>query len=73
MAQIVSLDEDVAGRLQAEAERRGTAPDELANDVLRRALQEPFAITGPFVRSRPGYSFDKIERLLDEVEGPMRK
>lgn len=74
------MDEDVEAKLDREARRRGTAPDALANEVLRRELEtspassEPsFQITGPFVRSRPGYAFDNVERLLDEVETPTRK
>ena len=50
------------------------------NDLLRLGLQaarkrpeEPFVVkpfqTGP----RPGLSFDNVEDLLDQVEGPDRK
>jgi len=38
MARTLTLDEDVEARLEREAQRMGTAPEELANDVLRRAL-----------------------------------
>lgn len=80
MSRTLKLDEDVEAKLDREARRRGTASDVLANEVLRRELEpsptssEPsFQITGPFVRSRPGYSFDNVEKLLDEVETPARK
>ena len=74
----VTLDEDVAAKLEGEAQRTGVSVAEAANETLRRVLVtqgdgEPFEIRGPFVRSRPGFAFDKIERLLDEVEGPTRK
>ena len=69
----ITLDDDVAAKLENEASKIGAAPQRVANDVLRRALNEPFEILGPFVRSRPGYSFDKVEQLLDEVEGATRK
>jgi hypothetical protein len=75
----VTLDEDVAAKLEGEAERTGVSVAEAANEALRRALTTedekdgPFEIRGPFVRSRPGISFEKIERLLDDVEGPARK
>lgn len=75
----VTLDEDVAAKLEGEAQRKGIPIAEAANDALRRVLVptegeiRPFEIRGPFVRSRPGYSFEKVERLLDEIEGPSRK
>ena len=73
----ILLDDDVATRLNAEAQKTGADPQQLANEVLRRELEtssEPsFQITGPFARSRPGFSFDNIEKLLDEVETPTRK
>ncbi len=77
MARTLTLDEDVEAKLEREAQRTGAAPEALANEVLRRGLETPpgesFEITGPFVRSRPGFSFDNVEKLLDEVEAPMRK
>ena len=74
----VTLDEDVAAKLEGEAERTGVSVAEAANETLRRAFttgedNDVFEIRGPFVQSRPGITFDKIERLLDEVEGPARK
>jgi len=80
MSRTLKLDEDVEAKLDREARKRGTAPDALANEVLRRELETsvtssdlPFQITGPFVRSRAGFSFDNVEKLLDEVESPTRK
>ncbi len=79
MARTLTLDADVEAKLDAKANETGTDPQQLANEMLRRELDgrtspsERFEITGPFVRSRPGYSFDNIEKLLDEVESPMRK
>jgi hypothetical protein len=67
----ITLDDDVAARLNAEAQKTGTDLQQLANDVLRRELTEPFEIRGPFARSIPGAgSFDCIARVLDEIEGP---
>jgi hypothetical protein len=76
----VTLDDDVAARLEEEGRQRGESLREVLNDALRRGLSpqrripgKAFKIRGPFVRSRPGLSFDNIEELLDHVEGPRRK
>ena len=67
----IKLDEELAAKVQREAERTGTAPEEVLKDAARRGFREPFEIKGPFATSRPGVgSFDCISRLLEEVEGP---
>ena len=71
MARTLTLDEDVEAKLELEAQKTGTDPQQLANEVLRRELKEPFEIRGPFATSIPGAgSFDCIARVLDELEGP---
>ena len=77
----VTLDDDVAAKLEEEGRERGASLREVLNDALRRGLspppriagRKPFKIRGPFVRSRPGVTFDNIEELLDHLEGPLRK
>jgi len=77
----ITLDDDVAAKLEQEARERGESIREVLNDALRRGLSpppripgvKPFKIRGPFVRSRPGISFDNIEELLDQLEGPLRR
>lgn len=77
----VTFDDDVAEKLEDEARRRGVSFRELLNDAVRRGLNpprrppgvKPFKIRGPFARAREGVSFDNIEELLDQIEGPARR
>jgi hypothetical protein len=75
----LTLEDDVAARLQAEARRTGRPFKAIVNDHLRRSLAQraqprakaPFQLEvcdlgGP----APGRSYDNIGELLDEVEGP---
>lgn len=69
----ITLDDETAERLEAEARRREQALDEFASQFLRNGAErlEGFELRGPFATSRPGAgSFDCIARVLDEVEGP---
>ena len=76
MSTTVTLDDDVAKPLHEQATREGVSLDQVVNEKLRKGIEtqtKPFRIDGPFVRSRPGISFDKIQEVLDEAEGPLRK
>jgi plasmid stability protein len=73
MARTVTLDADVEARLNAEAERRGTAPEELANEVLRRGLEgEPETRRKFVVRARhmgkPLIDLDCTGRALQSLD-----
>ena len=78
MRTTLTLDDDVAAKLKAEARRGGRAFKEVVNDVLRRGLstRRAPAPAAPFqVKSRdlgnlqPGISLDNVAELLDRVEG----
>jgi hypothetical protein len=82
MRTTLTLDDDIAARLQAEARRSGKPFKTVVNEYLRaglaqrRALKtvppfrvEPRNIGGPL----PGLSYDNIGALLDEVEGSGRR
>jgi hypothetical protein len=81
MRTTLTLDGDVAAKLAAEARRSGRSFKEVVNACLRMALnaKRPITPAAPFVvRSRPldpipGVSFDNIEGLLDQLEGPARR
>jgi hypothetical protein len=77
----LTLDDDVAARLQAESRRRGLPFKTLVNEHLRAALAQrqtrqtapPFTIAavdlgGPVA----GRSYDDIAALLDDAEGADR-
>ncbi len=79
MRTTLTLDDDVAARLAAEARRSGRSFKDTVNDALRNGLDAarrrphaaPFRVRardlGPL---RPGLGLDSIARLLDEVDGP---
>jgi hypothetical protein len=78
----LTLDEDVAARIQAEARRSGRPFKVVVNELLRSGLAqarkapgtEPFRVeTGTFGSLRPGLSLDNIGELLDIVEGEHRR
>jgi len=82
MRTTVTLDEDVAAKLQAEMRRqRSNNFKEVLNDVLRRGLlvRRELAASKPFrVRARrmgkiPGTNYDNVGELLEQLEGPEHK
>ena len=74
----LTLDDDVAARLQAESRRTGRPLKVVVNEFLRAAMAQRKAVqsTAPF-RVKPvdmggpvpGRSYDDIGALLDQVEG----
>ncbi len=77
MRTTLTLDDDVAARLQADARRSGLSFKAVVNEHLRASLAqrkglkslarfrvEPRNMGGPL----PGLSYDNIAALLDEVE-----
>ena len=81
MRTTLTLDEDVAAKLQSETRRSGRSFREVVNDTLRRGLaQRPAAPAPPFhVVARdlgdllPGLSLDNISELLERIEGPTHR
>lgn len=79
MRTTLTLDDDVAARLQAEARRTGRAFKVVVNDYLRAGLARrlaaktaaAFQVT-PVHMGSPiaGRSYDDIGALLEEIEGP---
>jgi hypothetical protein len=76
----LTLDEDVAAKLQAETRKSGRPFKEVVNEVLRRGLA-----TRPTRGSRPPFkvsardlgasrrNLDDISALLEHVEGPLHR
>jgi hypothetical protein len=78
----LTLDEDVAARLQAEARRSGRPFKVIVNEYLRAGLAQqrtfktiapfkiaPRALGGPAV----GTSYDDIGAILEQSEGPRHR
>ena len=80
MRTTITLDDDVAAKLEAEVRRTGRAFKTVVNDALRRGLlRRPHVEEAPpfVVRSKPlglraGLSYDNVEELLDITETPLR-
>jgi hypothetical protein len=74
----LTLDEDVAAKLKAEARKTGRPFKETVNACLRAGLSlkkpakaaMPFSVQPHDMGLRPGVNLDKISTLLDEIEGP---
>ena len=82
MRTTITLDEDVAAKLQSLSRRSGRAFREVVNDVLRRGLTRPPELRGrsPFRvvardlgARRPGVSLDNVAELIERVEGPLAR
>jgi Arc/MetJ family transcription regulator len=78
----ITLDEDVAAKLQAEARRSGKSFKETVNTALRRGLnpKSTLAAKRTFVvrardlgRVRAGLSLDNVAEVLERVEGPQHR
>jgi len=78
----LTLDEDVAARLQAEARRTGRPFKVVVNEHLRAGLAQRLSATSavafrvsPVHMGAPiaGLQYDDISALLDEIEGTGRR
>ena len=78
----LSLDDDLAAKLKAEAARSGKAFRDVVNEALRDGLavrrsarsREPFHVKARDLGElRPGLGLDNVGELLEQLEGPMHK
>jgi Arc/MetJ family transcription regulator len=78
----ITLDEDVAARLQSMSRRTGQSFKDVVNDTLRRGLASaaaparrlPFQVHARDLGARrPGSSFDSVADLLEQIEGPLHR
>jgi hypothetical protein len=82
MRTTLTLDDDVAARLQAESRRTGRPFKTVVNEYLRAGLAQrrvakaavrfrvqPVSMGAPL----PGRSYDNIGALLEEIEGAERR
>lgn len=73
----LTLDEDLAAKLKAEARKTGRPFKETVNACLRAGLSmrkpaqktQPFQVRPHDMGIHPGVSFDKVSALLDQIEG----
>jgi hypothetical protein len=80
MRTTLTLDEDVAAKLKAEARRSGRSFRNVVNDTLRQGLlsrraasrQTPFKVDARDLgQLLPGLSLDSVADLLEQAEGPL--
>lgn len=82
MRTTITLDPDVAEKLNAEMRRRKTNNfKQTVNDVLRRGLlshkelsaASPFKVRARRLGAKPGLQFDNVGELLEQLEGADHK
>ena len=72
----LTLDDDVASRIDGEVRRTGRAYRAVVNDALRRGLEAPRPALAPYrvdarpMGRRPGMDIDDVAGLLDLLDGP---
>lgn len=78
----MTLDDDIAAKLQAESRRTGRSFRAIVNEAIRHGLaarrpgatRKPFRVdTRDLGALRPGLSLDSIANLLEETEGPLHR
>jgi hypothetical protein len=76
----LSLDDDVANLLKKEMRRSGSSLKETVNDLLRLGLmasggktRKAFVVTPLDLGLPPGLSYDKVEDLIETLEGPAHR
>ena len=67
-------------RLREEARQTGKSFKDVVNDAIRAGLTnsssrkpKPFRVKSRPMGLSPGLSYDNIEELLDQIEGPWRR
>lgn len=82
MRTTLTLDDDVAAKLKAEARRAGRPFPEIVNETLRRALasrrktthRPNFRITARDLGDlKPGLSLDDVAALIEHVESSLHR
>jgi hypothetical protein len=78
MRTTVTIDDDVAAKLQAEMRRqRSSNFKQILNDVLRRGLlvrrelasSKPFRVRARHMGKMPGLNYDNVGEMLEHLEG----
>jgi hypothetical protein len=82
MRTTITLDDDVAAKIQLKVRRSGRPFKDVVNDALRTGLAidnqvkalPPFRIDGGhLIRLKPGYNYDKVdEEVFDRLDTPRR-
>jgi len=77
----LTLDEDVKAKLDREVRKNGKSFKEVVNYYLRLGLDnqakmkpaKPFVVRARPLGLPPGLSYDNVEELIEQLEGPLHK
>jgi predicted CopG family antitoxin len=76
----ITLEDDVAAEIRAEARRSGRSFKEVLNRLVRLGLRRerttalaPFIVRARALGLRPGLDYDKVNELIEHVEGPLHR
>ena len=81
MRTTLTLDDDIAAKLNAEVRRSGKSFKDVVNEFLRIGLNarqelktsEPFKVRARKLGTHHGLNYDNIGELLEQIEGPRHK
>lgn len=80
MRTTLTLDDDVARQLQRETRRSGKSFKEAVNHFLRLGLssarkpqRKPFVVTPRNLGLPAGLNYDKVEQIIEYLEGPLHR
>jgi hypothetical protein len=77
----LTIDDDIAAKINAEMRRSGKSFKETVNEALRIGLNarkefkssEPFKVRARSLGTYPGLNYDNIGELLEHIEGPSHR
>jgi hypothetical protein len=81
MRTTLTLDDDVAAKLDADVRRSGRSFKETVNYYLRLGLntrkaakdKKPFKVHARPLGQMPGLNYDDVAGLIEQLEGPLHK
>jgi hypothetical protein len=76
----LTLDDDVAAKLEADVRKSGRSFKETVNYYLRLGLNtrrvtkptKPFKVRARNLGKKPGLNYDDVWALIEQIEGPFR-